>query len=172
MAATWHAFSANVGLASNKYMIDVLNQSTSTSTIRIYRVWMFNNHTAAVTGVLNFVSLFRSTNATGGSNITSVAHNTTNPALHAGTSVGTGRTVTASSQFRRLLMSPDEPTVSTLDWDALGTLVPFAEIWNSGYGDSNIDPVTCVASQTQGFTVQSITQTVGAADLELEYTST
>jgi hypothetical protein len=69
-------------------------------------------------------------------------------------------------------MSPDEPTVSTADWDALMCLVPFAEIWNSGYGDTFVDPVTCLAATAQGFTIQSITQTVGTADLEIEFTNT
>ena len=68
-------------------------------------------------------------------------------------------------------MSPDEPTVSVLDWDALSTLVPFAEIWSSGYGDTNVEPVACVSGTAQGFTIQSITQTVGTADLELEFTN-
>jgi hypothetical protein len=51
-------------------------------------------------------------------------------------------------------------------------LVPFAEIWNSGYGDSVVDPVTCRAGFNEGFTIQSLTQTVGTADLEIEFTNT
>ena len=171
MAATWHAFTQAAAYAANKHMLDVFNASGAT-TVRIYRAWLFNNQTTGVTGVLNFVSVFRTSAASGGTAVTPVAHNTANTALPAQVTAGTGRTITTGAQFRRLLMSPDEPTVSTADWDALMCLVPFAEIWNSGYGDSVVDPVTCLAANAQGFTVQSITQTVGTADLEIEFTNT
>jgi hypothetical protein len=135
---------------------------------------LFNNQSTGVTGVLNFVSILRSSASSGGTTVTAVAHNTANTPLTANTTAGTNRAVTPTpgGQFRRLLMSPDEPTVSTADWDALMCLVPFAEIWNSGYGDSVVDPVTCRAGQNEGFTIQSLTQTVGTADLEIEFTNT
>lgn len=172
MAATWHAFTSAAAYAANKHMLDVFNGAASTATLRIYRAWLFNNQTTGVTGVLNFVSIFRTSASAAGTTVTPVAHNTSNTALNANTSAGTGRTITTGAQFRRLLMSPDEPTVTSADWDALMCLVPFAEIWNSGYGDSVVDPVTCRAGVAEGFTVQSITQTVGTADLELEFTNT
>ncbi len=172
MADTWHAFTSAAAYAANKHMLDLFNSASSTATVRIYRAWLFNNQTTGVTGVLNFVSIFRTSASSGGTTVTPVAHNTSNTALNANTTAGTGRTITTGSQFRRLLMSPDEPTVTSADWDALMCLVPFAEIWNSGYGDSVVDPVTCRASTAEGFTIQSITQTVGTADLELEFTNT
>jgi hypothetical protein len=172
MAATWHAFTSAAAYAANKHMLDVFNGAASTATVRIYRAWLFNNQTTAITGVLNFVSIFRTSASSGGTAVTPVAHNTSNAALNANTTAGTNRTITNGAQFRRLLMSPDEPTVSTADWDALMCLVPFAEIWNSGYGDTFVDPVTCLAATAQGFTIQSITQTVGTADLEIEFTNT
>lgn len=171
MAATFHAFTQATTYAANKHMLDVFNASGAT-TVRIYRAWLFNNQTTGVTGVLNFVSIFRSTGSTGGTTVTPVPHNTSNPALPGNVTTGTNRNVTGLTQFRRLLMSPDEPTVSTADWDALMCLVPFAEIWNSGYGDTVVDPVTCRSGQAEGFTIQSITQTVGTADLEIEFTNT
>lgn len=171
MAATWHAFTQAATYAANKHMLDVFNGSSSAKTINVYRAWLFNNQSAAITGVLNFVSIFRTSASSAGTSVTPVAHNTASAALDANTTAGTGRTITTVSQFRRLLMSPDEPTVSTLDWDALGTLVVFAEIWNSGYGDSNVEPIACRTGQNEGFTIQSITQTVGTADLELEFTN-
>jgi len=171
MANTWHAFASGVAYASTKHMLDIFNSSASTATVKIYRAWLFNNQTTGVTGALNFVSIFRTSAASTG-NVTPVAHNTANVALNANTSAGTGRTVTTTSQFRRLLMSPDEPTVSTADWDALMCLVPFAEIWNSGYGDTVVEPVTCRAGQNEGYTIQSINQTTGVADLEIEFTNT
>jgi hypothetical protein len=172
MADTWHAQSSGVTYAANKAMIDLFNANTSVTTVRIYRMWLFNNQTAGITGVFNNVRIHRLTVApTGGTAITPVPHNTANAALDAGTSVGTGRTVTLGSRFRQLLHSPDEPTLSSLDWDSMLTLVPYAEIWNSGYGDGNVEPLTCRAGQDEGIAVVSVNQTVGVADVELEFTS-
>ena len=173
MANTWHAQAAAVTYAANKAMLDLFNASSSAKTIRIYRMWLFNNQTTGVTGVFNNIRIHRQTvTPTGGTTITPVPHNTANAALDAGTTLGCGRTITVGSQFRQLLHSPDEPTLSTLDWDSMLTLVPYAEIWNSGYGDSNVEPLTCRAGQNEGIAVVSVNQTVGLADLELEFTST
>ena len=171
MADTWHAFTSGATFAANKYMIDVFNANTSAKTISVYRIWWFNNQTAAITGVINVMQIFRTSTSSAGSSITPAAHNTSNTALDAGTTAGTGRTITTGSQFRQLLTSPDEAAVSTLDWDSMQTFVPFAEVWNSGYGDTVIQPLTCRNGQDEGVTLKSVTQTVGNADFEMEFTS-
>ena len=95
---------------------------------------------------------------------------TANAALNANTTAGFGRTITVGSIIRSLLNSPDEATAEVLDWDSVQTLVPFAEIWNAGYGDTVVQPVTCHAAENRGFSIQSITQTVGNADFEITFT--
>jgi len=170
MANTWQAASQAVTFAANKHMLDVFNGSASTRFIRVYRAYAFNNGTGAVTGVLNTFRCNIITASTAGTAVTPVTMDTTNTALNANTTAGTNRTITVGSIIRALLQSPDEPTVSTLDWDALGTLVPFAEVWNAGYGDVNVQPVTCRAGEARGFSLQSITQTVGSNDYEIMFT--
>lgn len=170
MANTWQAAAQGVAYAASKHMLDVFNSSSSTRYIRIYRAYLFNNGTSAITGVLNTARCNIITASSSGSTVTPVAMDTSNSALNANTTAGQNRTITVGSIIRQILHSPDEPTVTTLDWDALGTLVPFAEIWNSGYGDSNIQPVTCRASEGRGFSIQSITQTVGSGDFEIFFT--
>jgi hypothetical protein len=172
MADTWHASAQGVAYASAKYMIDIFNGGSSAKTIKVYRMWMFNNGTAAVTGVLTAVQVKRTSAGSGGTSITPVAHNLGNTALDANTTAGTGRTVTSTSIFRQILYQNDEPTVTTLDMDALLTLVPFAELWNSGYGDSNVQPLTCRAANAEGICIQQPgANAVGTADMELEFTS-
>lgn len=170
MANTWQSFTAGAAYAANKHMIDVFNGSSSTRHIRIYKIFGFNNGTTGVTGVLNTLRVFLTSAASAGTTITPVTMDTGNAALNANTTSGTGRTITNGSQLRQLLHSPDEPAVTTLDWDALGTLVPFAQLWDTGYGDSNIQPITCHASEARGVTLQSITQTVGSGDFEALFT--
>jgi hypothetical protein len=172
MADTWHASAQGVAYASAKYMIDIFNGAASAKTIKVYRIWIFNNGTGAVTGVLTALQIRRTSAASSGTSITPVAHNLANTALDANTTAGTGRTVTSSSIFRQILWQNDEPTVTTLDMDALLTLVAFAEVWNSGYGDSNVQPITCRASNAEGVCLfQPGSNAVGTADVEAEFTN-
>jgi hypothetical protein len=168
---TWQSATQGVSYAATKHMIDVFNATSSTRYIRIYRAYLFNNGTGAVTGVLNTSRVhILSTSVSGGTGITPIAMDSTNASLNANTTSGFGRTTTVASTLRQILHSPDEPTVTVLDWDSLGTLVPFAEIWNTGYGDSNIQPVTCRASENRGFSILSVTQAVGTGDFEILFT--
>lgn len=170
MANTWQAPIQAATYAANKHMIDVFNSSTSTRFIRVYRAYAFNNGTTAVTGVLNNQRVNITTAAAAGTAITPITMDTSNSALNASTTAGSGRTITVGNILRQILTSNDEPTVSTLDWDAMLTLIPFCEVWNAGYADANIQPITCRAAENRGVSVQSITQTVGSGDYEMMFT--
>lgn len=172
MAATWRATSQAVAYASAKSMLDVFNATGSANIIRVYRAYLFNNGTSAVTGVLTNMRCNRlTTSITGGSTVTPVKHDTNSAALDGATSAGTGRTVTRTDVFRQILWSNDEPAVSGTTMDEWELLVPFAEIFVAGYGDSNVEPIVCRA--TFGFEIQqSGSSAVGSADLEIEFTNT
>jgi hypothetical protein len=123
-------------------------------------MYLFNNQTTAVVGVMNYIQIWRNTAATGGTTLTPVAHNPANSSLDGNTTCGTGQTVTNSVIVRQLLSQNDEVVVSTLDMDALLTLVPYAEIWNAGYSDTNVQPLTCPIGQSIGYGIKSVTATV------------
>ena len=169
---TWRALGTAVTYAANKDMLSVFNGAASTKVLRIYRMYAFNNQTGAVTGVLNFIQIWRQNTApSGGTAVTPVAHSPSNTALNAATTAGHNQTVTNEVMLRQMLNSPDEPAVSTLDMDSLWTLVPYAEIWNAGYGDTNIQPLTCPSGLAYGYGIKSVTQTVGLNDFEIEFTN-
>ena len=171
MANTWQATTVAATFAANKHMLDVFNATASTRVIRIYRAYAFNNQIAAIVGVLNVFRVNITGLSASAANVTPVTMDTSNSARDANTTCGTGRTIGAiAATIRSLLQSPDEPVVSTLDWDALATLVPFAEVWNAGYGDTNIQPVTCRPGENRGLSMQSITQAVGVNDYEIMFT--
>ena len=170
MANTWQAITLGATYLAAKHMLDVFNAAASARHVRIYKAFLFNNGTAAVAGVLNTARCNIITASSAGSAVVPISHDTTNSALDANTTAGSARTITVGSIIRQILHSPDEPTVTVLDWDSLGTLVPFAEIWNAGYGDSTIQPITCHAAESRGFSIQSITQTVGSGDFEILFT--
>jgi hypothetical protein len=174
MADSWHVTNNAVGVAfaSAKHLLDIFNAAASTKTIKVYRIWVYNNYVATVTGVFTALQVKRTSLSSGGTTLTPLAHNLGQAALNANTTAGTGRTITASSIFRQILWQNDEPTVSTFDMDALLTLVPFCEVWNSGYGDSQVQPLTCRAGFAEGVTLQQPgSNTVGTCDVEAEFTS-
>lgn len=168
MAATWRATSGAVAYANAKDMLNVFN-STGAQLVRVYRAWHFNNGTAAVTGVLTTMQCRRITAAAGGTGVTPVAHDTNSPAL-SGVTAGTNQTITGSDIFRRYIYSNDEPAVSGATQDEWECLVPYAQVWESGYGDTNVEPIVCRTGQ--GFELFHAGSTaVGTADVEIEFTA-
>lgn len=171
MAETWHVASTGITFASAKSMIDLFN-TDATKINRVYRCWCLNNQGSAVTGVLTAMRINRLTTGapSGGSTLTPVAHDTNNASLAAGTTAGTGRTPTRGSMFRQFYWSNDEPAVSGATMDEMEVLVPLGLVWDSGYGDSNVDPITC--RQNFGFEVQqSGSSAVGTMDIDYEFTN-
>lgn len=172
MANTWKATSQGITYAANKDMLDVFNSSASTRFIRVYRMYLLNNGTGAGTGALGTVRIQRITAASAGTAVTPVPHSSAYAALNANTTAGTNRTITTSHIYRQVLWQNDEATVTTLDMDALLTLLPFTELYNSGYGDSNVEPLTAVAGTSEGFAIVNVTLATAAvtADAEIEFT--
>lgn len=177
MAATWHALVLATGFGSGKWMFDIFNSSSSSRYIRIYRLWVFNNQSGAVTGVLTQLQIKRTNSASAGSTATPVSHNTGSSALNANTTVGYGRSITCPTDnlLRQFLWSNDEIAIATgaiaIDIDSLECMVPYAEVWNSGYGDTTVEPQTLIGSTSEGLGLfHPGTSTVGTLDTEMEFT--
>jgi hypothetical protein len=139
--------------------------------IKIRRVGFINNQTAAVTGVITAGELRFYTSATWGSptSVSPIAHDSTNSALssvtagYAGTPGGTGPTV-----IRRYVWSSDEPKLTTAQNNEWETLIPLNIIWDAGYGDSNVQPLTL--NPNEGFFIWNITGAAGLVDIWIEFT--
>jgi hypothetical protein len=169
MAATWRATGGAIAYANAKDMLNVFNGTATARVIRAYRCYWFNNGVTAVTGVLTTAQVRRITAASAGTAVTPVKHDTNSSALDAATTCGTNQTTTGTDIFRRFLFVNEEPVVAGTTQANWLTLVPFAEIWNAGYGDTNVEPIVCRA--TQGIQLfHSGSSAVGSADLEIEFT--
>lgn len=170
MADTWRATSQAVAFASGKSMLDVFNATGTAKVIKIRRAFHFNSGTGAVTAALTTMRLYRTTAASAGSAVTPVKHDTSNAALDSNTTCGTGRTITDSDLFRQYVWLIEEPTttgVTQANWE---TLIPYGEIWNAGYGDSTVQPVTCRSAE--GFHIkQQGSSAISTNDFEIEFTS-
>lgn len=170
MAATWRATAASVAFASAKSMIDVFNATGTARVIRVYRMFQFNNQTAAIAGVLTLHQVNRlTTSITGGSAVTPVKHDSNSGALDANTTAGTGRTVTRTDVFRRYLWATEEATTTGTAQANWELMLPNCEVWNAGYADTNIEPLVCRAAE--GVEIQNAgSGAVGTNDLEIEFT--
>ena len=170
MAATWTAYYSGVAFAATKNMAAVLN-GHATEILKIRRVGLLNAQTATVTGVLCAVEFRLYTGAAGLTTptaVTPVSHDSTNAAPttatygHAGTIAGTAATL------RRIFWSSDEAAISTATLDELETIVPLNIIWDAGYGDANVQPLTL--RQTQMAMVYNVSGAAGLLDTWIEFT--
>jgi hypothetical protein len=171
MAETHTLAAIGATFASNKSMCALFNGSGSGRVLRVYRVWVLNNQTAAVTGVLTTWTLRRTTAHSGGTSITPTKHDTNSTNLAAQILAGTGNTVTLSSDvaLRAWVWSNDEPAASTGTSDEFETLIPLNCVWDST-GDSNIEPI--VLREGQGISVHHAgSSAVGLCDVFVEFTN-
>jgi hypothetical protein len=173
MAATFTAAFLGVTFGNNKSMAGIFNGSGSGVVLRIKRIWVLNNQTSAVTGVLTTWSLRRSTAQSSGTSVTPVKHDTNSSSIPAQVLVAHGATVTSSTSdtFRNWVWSNDEPAASTGTSDEFECLVPLNCLWDSATGDADIEPI--VLRETFGIDVRhSGSSAVGVADIFVEFTVT
>jgi hypothetical protein len=170
MAQTYTIGATGVSFALNKCLLGVFNGSGSGRIVRVYRAWILNNGTTAVTGVLTNIELRRTSAGSGGTAITPLKHDSTSESFPAQINVATNQTVTTTDLFRRIVWSNDEATANaTASLDELETLVPLNCIWDVGYNDANVTPI--VLREGQGLALVNIGNTsVGSADIFFEVT--
>jgi hypothetical protein len=170
MAKTYTASAIGIAFGSNKSLLAIQN-AHATRKVKIYRVWMLNNQTAAVTGVLTSCSLRKLSALSGGTAVTPLAHDTGNATVDL-TSVtcvqGGTATQTGDNPWRVWMWSGDEPAVSSATSDEFQCIVPLMCIWDST-GDSNIEPITLNTGEGIHI-VQPGSNAVGVADFFIEFT--
>lgn len=174
MAATYHATTTNTNYAAGKSMLSIFLDTGTTNIVKVYRVWILNNGTVAVTGVLTTFDLrLVSARGAAGTAISVVKHDSLNNDLPTTIYVETNASLTDGSLLRRILYSNDEPAVAGNTMDEWELVVPLMLVWDSGYGDANIQPLTLRAGSSthNGFHVKhSGTTTVGSVDIDMEFT--
>jgi len=169
MAHTYTAAASGVSYASGKSMLALFNGAATAKVLRVYRIWVLNNGTSAVTGVLTNFTIYKTSAQSGGTSVTPVKHDSNNDALDAAVLCAYGATVTDGSLLRKFLFSNDEPAVSGATLDEFELLVPLNCVWDAGYGDTTIQPITLNASE--GLHVKHTgTTAVGSCDIYFEFT--
>lgn len=169
---TYHVFAQGVAFASAKSMVDAFQSAAGINTLRMWRIYAFNNLVTSVTGVVTtMVVRTQNTAVRGGSLVAMQRHRRIDPLPGAAVTCGTNRTVAAGTTVRRFLWINDEPAIANSSPDEWELSVANAEVWSSGYADSNVEPLACVPGVAQGIDLQqSGSSAVGTMDAELEFT--
>lgn len=162
----------NQALAANKVMAYIQNNHAS-EVIKIWRCGLLNAQTAAVTGVICMLEARFCTAATftgaATTGCTVQLHDTNNtaPTTYA---YGTATTITptASQPLRRVFWSSDEPKLTTAQNNELETVVPLNIIFDAGYGDTNVQPLTLRNGNC--FYIVNTTGAAGLLDVWIEFT--
>lgn len=173
MAATYRVIASNVVFGNGKSMIALWNGSGSADVLKVTRIYFLNNQVgvAAGTGILIILHLTRITAYTGATKLFPVKLKQTSSDLDSNVAASFGATVTeASTVLRRVIWSGDEPQQSELHMDTLELIPDLNVIWDSGYGDSNIEPLVLNASE--GVHVKCTTNTTAThmGDIIIEFT--
>lgn len=170
MAKTYTANALGIAFASNKSLLGIFN-AHATRKVRLYRVWVLNNQTAAVTGVLTTMQLRKISALSAGTAVAPAPHDSANVAVDL-TSVtcvtGGTFTNTVDNPLRQVMWSGDEPAVSSATSDELQCIVPLMCIFDAT-GDANIEPF--VLNTNEGVhIVQPGANAIGVLDIVFEFT--
>ena len=173
MAATFRAVGSGITFASSKHMLSLFNGSGSGAVLSVYRIWVLNNQTSAVTGVFTTLEVRRSTAQSGGTSVTPIKMDTNSSNLAAQVLCAHNATVTAASTdvFTRIGWSNDEAAVTSATNDELECIPALMEILSAGIGNSALEPVVC--RETYGITLfHGGSTAVGNMDIVFEFTNT
>lgn len=171
MAQTYTLSGQAVAFGNAKHMLSIFNGVGSGRIVRVYKVIVLNNQTAAVTGVLTTFGLRRTSAQSAGTSITPTKHDSASESMPAQVLTASGATVTntADVQYRTWVWSNDEPAASSGTSDEFECLVPLNIVWDSSTGAGTLEPI--VLREGQGLTVQhSGSSVVGVVDIFIEYT--
>lgn len=171
MAQTYTAGFLAVAFGNNKSMAALLNGAGSGRIVRVKRIWVLNNQTAAITGVLTTFALKRSSAQSAGTSVTPTKHDTASENMPAQVLVATGATVTQTADvaYRQWVWSNDEPAASSGTSDEFECLVPLNCVWDAATGDADLEAI--VLREGQGLDVRHTgSSTVGVCDIFIEFT--
>lgn len=179
MANTFSINTQGVTWAADKNMLALQNHTGSGVVLSVFRIWLFNPQTSALTASTCKIQLWSYTSVssfTGGSAQTFVKHDTNYSNLPSQVSANSGTTtvLTKNVLLRQIIRHAEEAAVGTGGKGELETgFPPLNMIWDSGYSDSVLQPLTLREGQglvlytpsSGGGTYQ------GSTDICVEFTS-
>ena len=162
---TFVATSTTVAIGNNKSMFSIMN--TSSLVVRVERIYIVNNQTTAISGVVSSFELRRITSHSAGTLITSQVFDSQDT-LDAGITVRTGSTVAGEGSVLRLFkFSSDEWGVGAQDVESSQNII---QAYNPVFQAAPyMKPHTL--RQNQGIHIKhTVNSTVGNFDFLIEFT--
>lgn len=171
MANLYTTGSVGATFLPQKNIITLFNGVNSGKVLSVYKMWMLNNQTVAVTGVMTIMELWTISATSGGSALTALKHNSNLENLPPQIIITEGATNSYANLFRRFNWSSDEPLASISGMDEWELFANFTSFWKVPINQSIIEPLTL--NEGQGVCVRlSTTTSVGQADIFMEFTAT
>jgi hypothetical protein len=145
MTASYTINAQGVTWAAGKNMLALVNHTGSGVVVDVYRIWATSLQTTGVTGGTCLLELWQCNSVasyTGGTAQTFILHDTASAAVPSQViaNAGTTTSLTRNSLVRRFTRYTEEFAVSDTAMEALGFHFPLNCLWDTGYGDSNIQP--------------------------------
>lgn len=182
---TVHLTLANVQFSTgNRNLGAVFNVAGSNQILRIYRVWVNTDQTAAVTGTWPTIDIRRisavwTVSTVQPNQITTVScflakcdpsHPLYSGAFPTYVLYGWSGSVGSTEVLARYIWSSDEVAVGTFSQDEIQMPRVWNCYWDSGYGDADTTPFTCRAGEgMQVYSPASVGAT-GGVNIEFEFT--
>lgn len=153
-----------------KNMITLFNGTGSGKVLKVWKVWILNNQSVAITGIISEMRLYRITSTGGGSALTPVKHNYSVPSLPSQVVAAEGATNLLSTMFRRLVWSTEEPVATASNSNVIELVPRWNRLWETSIDQTNLEPI--VLNEGQGVCVYfATTSSVGQADFFMEFTA-
>lgn len=154
--ATYSLLSPSISNANDKNMLAISNSTGSGKVIKVYRVFVWSPTTSSVTGGLAglLLGVTRDSVYSGGTALPFMPHNScvtagsNNP--FTGINAASGATTITGSigiELSRAIRFTDEFAAGDFNFDVIPNIHPFQIILDTGYADSNVEPVTIRENQ-------------------------
>lgn len=155
-------------LVQYKNIIAVYNGTGSGKIVKVYRIWLYNNQTQAIAGVLSKFQIRRISAIGGGIPCQVVKYNSQSDLLPSQIVVTTGPSAALGDIFRQITWSTDEPTITSGGIDEAETNSLYTLVWNCGLFNTTLQPITL--RYGEGITINHIGATnVGVIDAIIEF---
>lgn len=154
----------------NKIMISLFNSTGSGKILSVRKIWVLNNQSVAVAGVLTNMQLWSTNSTGGGAALTPVKHNSGIANLPSTIIASTGSTNNLVSLFRRFIWSSDEPVATEVNSDVFQLKPKWNILYELPITNTQLEPI--VLNEGQGIAIRFVTaSSVGQADFFIEFTT-
>ena len=170
MADFYTASIIGAKIVSGKNIIAIYNGTGSGKIIKIYRIWLYNNQTQAITGVLTKFQLRRISAIGGGIPCQVVKYNSISDLLPSQIIITTGPSASLGDIVRQITWSTDEPAIASGGIDEAETNSLYTLVWNCGLFNQTLQPLTF--RYGEGLAINHVgTTNVGVIDSIIEFST-